>query len=507
MLFFKKLIFNMKNKILLSVLILFLAATACKKDFLDRQPPNELTFDKFFKTADHAVQATNAVYNQFRSFDCVGLGYLGITDIISDDADKGSTLNDQPPLADIDNFVLVPTNSHFSTVYKGYYRSIARANLAIENIPTVEMDAQLRDRLVGECKFLRAYSYFLLVQWFGDLPVITKTLQGDEYYAQTRQPVNEVYAQIELDLMEALAVLPEKDEYPQADLGRATKGAAKGLLAKLYMVKKDFPKAEQYCLEIINSNKYSLLTRYRDNFLLTGENGDESIFEIQAVALPTQQSAGPGASPYNMIQGVRGDPNLGWGFNRPSDNLVTAYENGDPRREATIIYSGEVLPDGVTQVKDNPDIINARYNQKAWTPNRPSGYGLQDNGPGNIRILRYADILLLAAEALNENGKPGDALIYLNQVRKRARGTNNFILPDVTVTDQAELRDRIYRERRVELAMEQHRWFDLLRWGRAEQVMTAVGKNFVSPTHLLLPIPQTEVDLTDGSISQNPGYN
>jgi len=131
---------------------------------------------------------------------------------------------------------------------------------------------------------------------------------------------------------------------------------------------------------------------------------------------------------------------------------------------------------------------------------------LQDNGPGNIRVLRYSDILLLYAEALNENGKSAEALTYLNLVRKRARGSSSFVLPDVTVTDQALLRERIYRERRSELAMEQHRWFDLLRWGRAEQTMIAVGKNFVAPKHLLMPVPQTEVDLTDGSILQNFGY-
>ena len=491
-------------KSLIAAAVLLLAATNCRKDFLDRTPPGDLTFEEFFKTPEQAVESVNAVYEQFRSFDCVGLGYLGCTDIISDDADKGSTPNDQPLLADVDNFILDPSNGYFSAIYRGYYRAIARANVAIENIPNVEMDGTTRNRLIGECKFLRAYSYFLLVQWFGDLPIITKTLQGDEYYAQTRQPRAAVYAQIESDLRDAIDALPEKNQYPQADLGRATKGAAKGLLAKLYMLKKDYVNAEKYCLEIINSGQYSLLTKYADNFKKVGENGAESIFETQAVALPTQQAAGPGSSPYNMIQGVRGVPNLGWGFNRPSDDLVSAYENGDPRREATIIYELEVLPDGVTQVQHNADIVNARYNQKAWVPGHP---GLQDNGPGNIRILRYADILLLAAEALNENNKPAEALTYLNQVRKRARGTNPVILPDVTVTDQSQLREKIYRERRVELAMEQHRWFDLLRWGRAAQVMQALGKtNFTPGKHELLPIPQTEVDLTSGKIGQNPGY-
>ncbi|MBC7778429.1 MAG: RagB/SusD family nutrient uptake outer membrane protein, partial [Phycisphaerae bacterium] len=385
-----------------------------------------------------------------------------------------------------------------------YYRAIARANLAIENIPLVEMDATTRDRLVGECKFLRAYSFYLLVQWFGDLPLITHTLQGDEYYAQTRQPREEVYAQIETDLTDAIAVLKEKNEYAPADLGRVTKGAARGLLAKLYMIKKDWTKAEAQCMDIINSMQYSLLPKYADNFLKVGENGAESVFEIQAVALQTQQAAGPGSSPFNMVQGVRGNPNLGWGFNRPSDNLVISYENGDPRREATVIYVGEILPDGSTQVQDNVEIINERFNQKAWVPAHP---GLQDNGPGNIRVIRYSDILLLAAEAKNELNKSGEALPLLNQVRKRARGTNNFILPDVTVTDQTMLREKIYKERRVELAMEQQRWFDLLRWGRAGTVMQAVGKtNFTIGKHELLPIPQTEIDLTSGRITQNPLY-
>lgn len=489
------------HKLLLTITLL---ASGCQKDFLDRRPPGELTFEEFFQNADQAVQATNAVYEQYRSFDLAALSYIGCTDILSDDADKGSTANDAPLLSDLDNFTMDATNPYISPLYKGHYRAIARANVAIEGIARVEsMDEALRSRLIGECKFLRAYSYFLLVQWFGDLVLVTKTLQGDEYYAQTRQPKEVIYAQIEQDLKDAAAVLPEKDGYPASEKGRVTQAAAKGLLAKLYMLKKDWASAEAQCMDIINGGKYSLLTRYADNFLPVGENGTESVFEIQTVALETQQAAGPGSSPYNMVQGVRGVPNLGWGFNRPSDNLVSSYENGDPRREATIIYVGEILPDGSTQVKDNPEIINERYNQKAWVP---AHSGLQDNGPGNIRVLRYSDILLLAAEAKNELGKSGEALPLLNLVRKRARGTNNFILPDVTVTDQTQLRERIYRERRVELAMEQHRWFDLVRWGRAETVMTALGKSFVANKHEVLPIPQTEVDLTSGKVTQNNGY-
>ncbi len=480
---------------------LFLAS-ACEKDFLERAPKGQLTFDTYFETSDHAVWATNAVYQNFRSWEMCAFPWIGITDIISDDADKGSTPNDALYILELDDFTFDATNQAFSGAWAGHFRTIFRANLAIENIPGIDMDVEFRERLVGEAKFLRAYSYLRLVQWFGELPLITRPLTEDEYFTQERRPVSEVYGLIEQDLLDAIEVLPEKSEYAAADLGRATKGAARGMLAKLYMLKKDFPNAEKYCMEIINSNEYSLLPRYADNFLPVGEHGDESIFEIGAVAIQAPV-AGPGATPYNMIQGVRGIPNLGWGFNRPSDDLVAAYEPGDPRRQATIIYVGEVLPDGSTIVEDNPEVLNERYNQKAWVP---AHAGLQDNGPGNLRILRYADILLLAAEAINENGKSADALEYLNQVRRRARGSNNFILPDITITDQSELREIIYHERRIELAMEQHRWFDLLRWGRAEQVMTAAGKNFVANKHELLPLPQAEIDLSGGLLEQNQGY-
>ena len=486
----------------LACLTILLAASGCQKEFLDRKPKGSLTFDTFFKTADHAVEATNAVYQNFRSWEMSAFPWIGITDIISDDADKGSTANDALYVLELDDFTFDATNQVFGQSWSGCYQTIFRANLAIGNIPKIDMDEALKNRLVAENKFLRAYCYFRLVQWYGAVPLITHPLAGDEYLTQQRNPVGEVYAQIEQDLLGAIEALPEKSKYASVDLGRVTKGAARGILAKLYMLKKDYANAEKYCLDIINSGEYSLLPRYGDNFLPEGENAAESIFEINAVAVQAAV-AGSGATPFNMIQGVRGVPNLGWGFNRPSDDLVASYEAGDPRRQATILFVGEVLPDGSTIIQDNPEILNERYNQKAWVG---AHAGLQDNGPGNIRILRYSDILLLAAEALNENGKSAEALTYLNMVRQRARGTNNFILPDVTTTVQSELREKIYHERRVELAMEQQRWFDLLRWGRAEQVMKAVGKDFVPGKHELLPLPQSEIDLSGGGLAQNPGY-
>lgn len=476
--------------------------SACSEDFLERKPKGQLTFDTFFENSDHAVWATNAVYQQFRDWETCAFGWIGLTDIISDDADKGSTDNDAPYLQEIDQFTFNANNEAIASAWRGNYKAIFRANLAIENIPGIDMDPVLRDRLVAECRFLRAYAYLRLVQWFGDIPLITDILSDDEYYTQPRSPKEQVYQFIQDDLTFAIENLPEKSQYKSADLGRVTKGAARGMLAKLHMIKKEFDLAVVQCEEIITSGEYSLLTRYSDNFLPVGENGAESIFEITVVATQAPV-AGPGASPFNMIQGVRGVPNLGWGFNRPSDDLIQAYEISDPRRQATIIYEGELLPDGETIVQINPDILTARYNQKAWVP---AHAGLQDNGPGNIRILRYADILLLAAEGYNEIGNSGQARIYLNEVRARARGNNNQILPDVTTDDQSLLRERIYNERRVELAMEQNRWFDLQRWGRTEQELKPLKPFFTANKNELLPIPQSEIDLTGNIIVQNPNY-
>ncbi len=479
--------------------LLLFAFFSCKDSFYDVKPQGELTVDNFFLTIDHAVAATNATYNVLRNWEIHVFAYVGCTDILSDDGDKGSEPNDALFLLDLDNFTLDASNVAPVTVWQGYYRAIFRANVAIGRIPGVSGDDALKKRLVAENKFLRAYFYFNLVRWFGDVPLVTKELTSSEF-KQPRAKTTDVYAQIIADLKDCIDVLPEKSKYASDDLGRATKGAARGFLAKVYLTQKDYPNAEKYALDVINSNEYALLPNYDKIFTREGENSSESLFEVQCTVNDTRTDGG---SQYNEIQGVRGSPNLGWGFNRPSDNFIAEFETGDPRRDATVLYEGEVLPDGSAFVAINPKEFNARYNQKAWVP---AHAGENGSGPGNIRLLRYADVLLIAAEALNENGKTADALKYLNLVRARARGGAKGILPDVTTTDKVTLRNAIWHERRVELGLEQHRWFDLVRTGRAGDVMKKLGKNFVVGKHELLPIPQTEIDLSAGAITQNPGY-
>ncbi len=488
-------IFNALNwKVTLAVLATFLGG--CSASFLDKPPLGLETSASFFKTEEQAFQATNAVYNILREWSVSVFSYIGITDIVSDDSDKGSTPTDANFLLEVDDLTFDAGNVSFSTVWDGYYQGINRANLVIENVPLIDMNVANRNRLVAEAKFLRAYFYFNLVRWFGDIPLVDRPLQSDEYYSKQRSSANEIYAFIEQDLKDAAAVLPV--QYGSADIGRATKGAAQGMLAKMYMTRGRWSEAALYADSVIKSGKYALYPNYAKLFTREGENSSESLFEIQTAAYTTEG----GGSQYNEVQGVRGEPNLGWGFNRPSDNLVSSYEAGDPRRDATILYVGETLPDGSGVVLDNPQIFNERYNQKAWVP---QVVGISNgNGQGNIRVLRYAEILLIYAEAQNELGQPQLALDAVNLVRKRARGNIPNLLRDLTVTDQTLLRERIWRERRSELALEQGRWFDLIRQGRAASVMQALGKNFVVGKHELFPIPQNEVDIA--VITQNPGY-
>ena len=261
-------------------------------------------------------------------------------------------------------------------------------------------------------------------------------------------------------------------------------------------------------MQVINSNEYSLEPLFINANGVDGNNGIESVFEIGALQVEGTESGG---DQYANTQGVRGSPNKGWGFNRPTENLRGSFEPGDPRLKGTIIDLGDTI-DGVPIIGDGPtpdvtkdgsgNIIEVEcYNRKVWVP----GDNTITQWGHHRRILRYADVLLMAAEALNENGKQSQALTYLNMVRERARQGNNSILPDIITTDQALLSDTIMLERRHELAMEGcHRFWDLVRTGRAAAILGPLG--FVTGKHELLPIPQSEIDISQGTLTQNPNY-
>ena len=292
-----------------------------------------------------------------------------------------------------------------------------------------------------------------------------------------RATTAEIYSLIVSDLLYAEANLTKKSELSSSDQGRATSGAAEALLAKVYLFQNDFVNAEKYALKVIQSNEYSLEPRFIDANGVNGNNGIESIFEVGALVVEDYEGGG---AQYANTQGVRGTPNRGWGFNRPSIDLRKSFEPGDPRLKGTIIDLGDTL-DGVLIIGDpdpanDPvikldqygDTINIQcYSRKVWTP----GNDTPTQWAHHRRLIRYADVLLMAAEALNENGKQVDALTYLNQVRERARGGNISILPDISITDKNLLRDKILLERRHELAMEGERFWDLVRTGKAATVL------------------------------------
>lgn len=455
------------------------------------------------QTEQDAILATNAAYNILRNWRYQG-GFP-IIDIMSDDASKGSNPSDAIQIQAFEEFTFTPDDAAVSGWYTTLYEGIKRTNLVIERTPDIAMDEALKSRLIAEARFIRALTYFKMVRAYGGVPIVTTT---NPERLLPRNTAAEVYDLIESDLLAAIGALPERSEYPAEDLGRATKGAARGILAKVYLFQQDFANAEKYALEVINSAQYSLDPDYAHVFTKDGEFGPGSIFEIGARPENFQN----GGNQYGNTQGVRANPNRGWGFNRPTWDLITSFERDDPRMDATVIFVGETI-DGITIGGDSstPDTTYTdasktqikeieSYNQKVWTP----GTGPLESWDANVRVLRYADILLIAAEALNENGKTQDALRYLNQVRARARGDRTDILPDVTETDQAALRQLIWRERRSELALELHRFFDLVRTGRAATVLGPLG--FQPNKHEVLPIPQSEIDLSEGTLAQNPGY-
>jgi starch-binding outer membrane protein, SusD/RagB family len=495
----------MKIKIII-ILSMFILLIGCT-DFLQINPQGDLTQASFPVSAPDALQATNAVYAAVRDWYYNSGGYP-VLDIMSDDSYKGSNTNDQlSTVGAYDNFTFNSTGDGLDRWWATLYQGIKWANVVIEKVSIVSMDTTLRNRYVGEARFLRGLFYFDLVRAWGGVPKVTSSIPPLHL---GRASSEEIYSLIISDLQYADIHLTKRSELISSDRGRATAGAAEALLAKVYLFKNDFANVEKYALKVIQSNEYSLEPRFIDANGVNGNNGVESIFEVGALGV--EDYSGGGAQ-YANTQGVRGTPNRGWGFNRPSIELRKSFEPGDTRLKGTIIDLGDTLDgviikgdpnpanDPVITLNQNGDTINIQcYNRKVWTP----GNDTPTQWAHHRRLIRYADVLLMAAEALNENGKQPDALIYLNSVRKRARGGNISILPDVSVSDKNLLRDKILIERRHELALEGERFWDLIRTGKAALVLGPLG--FVPGKNEVLPIHQSEIDISQGSLTQNSNY-
>lgn len=483
---------------------LLLLNTSCE-DFLDKEPLGDLTTEAYFESQEDAVLSTNAIYNAYRTWFVTG-GFP-IADIMSDDMTKGSSPQDGANLIEVDSFTFTPNYGAFSNIWAALFVGVRRANIVIEEIPAIEMDEALKTRLLAEAHFLRASFYFELARAYGDLP---KILTASPERQMPRSPVDEIYNEIIIpDLQFAADNLPLKSGYDSGDLGRATQGAAQGLLSKVYLYRGDFTNAQALAEAVIGSGEYSLPANFSDEYTPTTVQGPGSVFEITAI----QETFANGGNQYGQTQGVRGQVAIGsdtvskgWGFGRPTVDFINFYPEGDPRMDASVIFLGDTIfgeivlgdggtPDTTFTASGEIDQLET-YNQKVFMP------GIDQAQFGyNRKLLRYADVLLIAAEAANENGNAAQALQYLNMVHMRA-------MPDptaqITTTDQTALRQLIYNERRAELAFENERFYDLVRTGQAPTVLGPLG--FVEGKHELFPVPQSEIDITEGAISQNPGY-
>ncbi len=502
----------MKN-IIATVSTLFLIfAAGCSKDFLDVPVQGGAT-----TTSDPnlAPKLVTGVYNSLLQGDSWGNGdvhgfaFIAVTDIISDDADKGSTASDQAvPVGDIDNFTLTSTNKFAETLWSGHYNSIGAANQALEALEVASVDPEVKDQLIGEVRFLRGYLYFNLVRMFGRVPLVLRVpLDANDANTdpafQTRAAVDVVYQSILEDLQFAADHLPVRSAYPT---GHVNKGAAQSMVAKVYMYLGQWDKVFELTDEVINSGEYALLDDYGEISRQAGDNSAESIFEIETGEF---NNANLKIDNYTVSQGVRvggkgGWDDLGWGFNNPSLSLINSYESGDLRRENTIIFidnsgthKGTVLWDGF-RVPSADSVQNLYYNYKAYTSRALEKFASEQDKdrPQNVKILRFADVLLMNAEAAIHTGS-GDPDGKINLIRERA---NLPPISGVTIDD-------VWLERHVELAMEHDRFWDLVRQGRAAQVLHAAGKiNFVEGKHELLPIPNSQILLSNNKLEQNPGY-
>ncbi|MBR6247924.1 MAG: RagB/SusD family nutrient uptake outer membrane protein [Muribaculaceae bacterium] len=473
-----------------------------------------------------------------------------IGDVVSDDALKGGqNLSDMADAYDMENFKTNTNNKLLLGFFRAQWQGVQRANLAIESVNGLALDdsftQELKDRLIAEATFLRAMYYFRLVRVYGGMPLIDYVVESSAQWNQERATRDATLQFIIRDLEACVEVLPLKSKYPIDDMGRATRGAAQAMLLKANLYRAGFlaqeggdataayREAKKWGEEIMSTNEYDLVPNYFDQFLLAGENGKESVFEIQYTE--------DGRSDYGEGEGftlgtfvvIMQRPRTtlfsqeGWGFDRPSWNLYNEYEEGDPRRDATILNPTE------QQIEDaGGNVINYQgnylHNRKyamytdGTTVTMPY-YNLTHHtrGPINNKVIRYSDVLLMYAEACVELGDLPAAKLALNRVRSRV-GLPAFpysaTIQGATVTygDNAnDLRAAVRHERRVELAMEGHRWFDLLRWGIAKQTMDAYfaqeapevraeAAAFQVGKHELMPIPSDEILLS--GISQNPGY-
>ena len=519
------------------------------KDYLTEVEPGTTLLESFYNSTDAVTQNVTGCYTPLMwEYNNTYLSEWFIGDIASDDALKGGgSTSDMADAYDIENWRTTDQNTLLLNFYRAQFQGIGRCNLALEYIEKTEvgLDEQytekMKNRLLGEVHFLRAYYYFRLVRVFAGVPMPLKVLRTSDEWGMPRASVNEVFEQILKDLAFAEKNLWEKSEYSEADLGRATKGAAQAMLMKvnLYMASPywqtyGITKTPAQCCtdakawgdSIITGGQYDLCPNYEDNFTVAGENGIESVFEIQYAEVAWgDYGEGFGFTAGSFTQILMRSRNSeiggGWGFDHPTQNLYNEFEPEDSIRRTVAILIPDTSIVSTYQAQSDEDYLgNTMLNNKYGMYRDPKevggGYGKwslhASRGPLNNKQIRYADVLLMYAEACLGLSDAGTALTYINKVRDRVG------LAAIATADDAALR----HERRCELAMEGHRWFDLVRWKGVDgtglkQHMDAYKateteeakhhiQEFVAGKHEIFPIPQEERQLNPTAIEQNPGY-
>jgi hypothetical protein len=481
-------------------LILISCLAGCKK-YLDKVPLDTINTSNYFQTAEDAVNAVNSAYQPMLR---PNLYYLRMwtSDIFAGNSVVGAGGGtDGIETVEEANFTTDPSNQGVLDLWRGPWPGILYCNLVIKNVPGINMDTTLRNRIVGEAKFLRANYYFILVRYFGDLPIITTPQSPSDNLYPARSPKQDVYNLIIQDLKDAINLLPSRDTYSGADVGRASKGSAVGLLAKVYLTLKDYADVVPLCHQV-TSLGYALNANYADNFDPAHKNSVESLFEVQYSGSTTYGFFDDlnQASWTSTFMGPRNTTFVGgaYGWNQPTQEFVDSYEAGDLRKDKTILYQG--CPDF------NGNIYSSVYSTTGYNVRKflvPTSVSPQYNTSNeDFPVLRYADVLLMEAEAMNELGQTIPAETPLNQVRQRAG------LPEIHGQSQSAMRNNILHERRMELAFEGDRWFDLIRVDNGQyglNFLHSIGKTNATSKNLLMPIPQVELD-ANPNLTQNPGY-
>lgn len=505
----------MKNILIKSLIAAscLLGAVSCD-DFLEQEVPGKFPIEDYYKTDGDAQQAIIAVYDILSAhYNANWASMYMVKTLLSDESNAGgSNDGDQVGYQNLDDFTTDSQNDKVRDVWAQCYIAIFRANKAINNLPGSN---DLQQRLIAEAKTLRAFAYFDLVMLWGDVPLVLEDVPPGSYGTTERTPKAQVYDQIEKDLTEAIDVLPLKSEYGAAEKFRVSRGTAQALLGKVHLFQEEWDEALVQFEAVIASNEYELENSVQAVFARQGEFGKESVFELSFISTEGYDwnnfpwGGKPESNIHVQLMGPRSDYYTkapadsligGWGFNVPKQKLYDAFINtGDVnRRRVTVMSEAELEAAGgnwsVTNAWDHEGYFQRKYGTFAGNTGGPIN---ELNYGTNFRIIRYADVLLMAAEAAYRDGDEDQARDYVNDVRTRP-GTN---LSEISATGAA-LFDAIVLERQLELAFEGHRFVDLVRWGRASTELVTLG--FSAGKHEVLPIPINEIN-TSG-LDQNQNY-